>query len=286
MTTSLLVSLVGLLSLALAALALLLMRQKATILTKRMAIYLLAGFVVSAGVGAALTSQESMLASFYLLEGLVLVLGIAHLVLVRSQFQWILAAPVIDELALMVLTAALLATAQTLAYGVLRASGTFLPAMALGWLPFLLPTLFMLAYESFVKIPARIYRKWFYPVDRSVPLLELVDTIRLHVRVSKSPDNPLLTTYTIKAPIDRSLHDLFHYMLYSHNHEEDPEHPIQYHEIDTEGSLLGWVFYQPRLGGFLKKYLDPSQSLNHSQLKSDAIIVARSYVSSRDRAAQ
>ncbi|WP_375443583.1 TssN family type VI secretion system protein [uncultured Fibrella sp.] len=280
MTTDLILPLVSLFSLALAALVLLIVRRKSDVLSKRMALYLLAGLAVAAGIGASLARIESVTTAFYWLEGLVLVLGVGHLVLARSQFSWIHTAPVSDELSLLMLTAALLAMAQTLAYGLLRPSGTFLPAVALGWLPFFLPTLFMLAYEAFAKIPARVYRKWFYPVDREVPLIELVDTIRLHVQVSKKPDQPQLTTYTVKAPIDRSLHDLFHYMIYSHNNEEDPENPIEYHEVDTEGSLLGWVFYRPKLGGFLKHYLDPSLSLSRSKLTSDTIIVARSYVSS------
>lgn len=280
MTTDLILTLVSLFSLALAALVLLIIRRKGDVLSKRTALYLLTGLVVAGGLGAAIARIESVTTVFYWLEGIVLVLGVGHLVIARSRFAWLHTAPISDELALLLLTAAVLAIAQTLVYGLLQATGTFLPALALGWLPFFLPTLFMLAYEAFAKIPARVYRKWFYPVDREVPLLELVDTIRLHVQVSKAPDQPQLTTYTVKAPIDRSLHDLFHYMIYSHNNEEDPENPIQYHEVDTEGSLLGWVFYRPKLGGFLKQYLDPSLSLSRSQLKSDAVIVARSYVSS------
>lgn len=285
MNTDLIIPLIGLFSIGLAALVLLLVRRKGDVLNKKTVLYLLAGLVVAGGLGAALTRVESVVMGFYWLEGLVLVLGVGHLVLVRQQFAWIQTAPIGDELLLLTLTTALLAMTQTLVYGLLRPVGTLLPAQTLGWLPFLGPTLFMLAYEAFVQIPARAYRKWFYPVDREVPLLELVDTIRLHVQVSKSPDQPQLTTYTVKAPIDRSLHDLFHYMIYSHNNEEDPQHPIQYHESDTEGSLLGWVFYRPSLGGFLKHYLDPSLSLSRSQLKSDTIIIARSYVSSRARVA-
>ncbi|MEZ0485638.1 TssN family type VI secretion system protein [Fibrella aquatica] len=281
MTTDLILTLVSLFSIGLAALVLLIVRRKADILTKKVALYLLASGILAGGLGAALAQVESVTAGFYWLEGIVLLLGAAHLVLARQQFGWLHTAPIGDELSLLTLTAALLAMIQLLVYGLMVSAGTFLPAMALGWLPFLLPTLFMLAYEAFVRIPARVYRKWFYPVDREVPLLELVDTIRLHVQVSKVPDQPQLTTYTVKAPIDRTLHDLFHYMIYSHNNEEEPDDPIQYHEVDTEGSLLGWVFYQPKLGGFLKQYLDPSLSLSRSNLKPDTVIVARSYVSSK-----
>ena len=283
MTTDLILTLVSLLSIALAALTVLILRRKPDVLTKKMGLYLLAGLVIAGALGAALSKVESVTTGFYWLEGMVLVLGLAHLVMARQQFAWLRTAAVADELALLTLVAALLAMSQSLGYGLVRTTGPFLPAMALGWLPFLLPTVFMLAYEAFVLIPARVYRKWFYPVDREVPLIELVDTIRLHVQVSKSPDQPQLTTYTVKAPIDRTLHDLFHYMIYSHNHEENPESPIQYHEVDTEGSLLGWVFYRPKLRGLLKSYIDPSLSLNRSQLKSDTVVVARSYVSSIEK---
>ncbi len=284
MTTDLILTLVSLLSIMLAALTVLILRRKPDVLTKKMGLYLLAGLVIAGGLGAALAKVESVTTGFYWLEGMVLVLGVAHLMMARKQFAWLHSAAIADELALLTLVAALMAMAQSLGYGLVRTTGPFLPAMALGWLPFFLPTVFMLAYEAFVLIPARVYRKWFYPVDREVPMIELVDTIRLHVQVSKAPDQPALTVYTVKAPIDRTLHDLFHYMIYSHNHEENPESPIQYHEINSEGSLLGWVFYRPKLRGLLKSYLDPSLSLNRSQLKSDTVIVARSYVSSVEKA--
>ncbi len=283
MTTDLILTLVSLLIVALAALTVLILRRKPDVLTKKMGLYLLAGLVITGALGAALSKVESVTTGFYWLEGMVLVLGVAHLLMARRQFAWLRTAAFGDELALLTLTATLMAMAQTLGYGLMRTTGTFLPAVALGWLPFYLPTVFILAYEAFVLIPARVYRKWFYPVDREVPLIELVDTIRLHVQVSKSPGHPELTTYTVKAPMDRTLHDLFHYMIYSHNHEENPESPIQYHEIDTEGSLLGWVFYKPKLRGLLKSYIDPSLSLNRSQLKSNAVVVARSYVSSVEK---
>jgi len=160
----------------------------------------------------------------------------------------------------------------------LQRSDRFLPALASGLLPFLLPLLFLAAYDAWIAIPPRIYRKWFYPVDQAVPLIELNDTVRLNFQVAKEPEAAELASYTVKAPIDRTLHDLFHYMIYSHNAEENPEQPILYHEQNHEGSLLGWVFYKQSFGGLSKQFLDPALTLTRNGIKANDVIIARSFI--------
>jgi len=173
----------------------------------------------------------------------------------------------------------LIAGAFTALFQGLQRSDRFLPALMLGLLPFLLPLLFLYAYNAWLAIPPKIYRKWFYPVDRAVPLIELNDTVRLNFRVAKAPDDAALATYTVKAPIDRTLHDLFHYMIYSHNAEENPEQPILYHEHNHEGSLLGWIFYKQSFLGLSKQFLDPALTLTNSGIKPNDVIIARSFIS-------
>jgi hypothetical protein len=249
------------------------------VFTKKLLMYSVGAIAIAAALGAAFARSESLVTVFYWLEGLALLLGIAHVLISRKLFLFQATGGFWSELLFTGAILFLIAGAFTGLFQGLQRSDRFLPALASGLLPFLLPLLFLYAYTAWLAIPPRIYRKWFYPIDRAVPLIELNDTVRLNFRVAKAPDVTELATYTVKAPIDRTLHDLFHYMIYSHNAEENPEQPILYYEQNHEGSLLGWVFYKESFGGISKQFLDPALTLTRNGIKANDVIIARSFVS-------
>ncbi|NID12111.1 TssN family type VI secretion system protein [Fibrivirga algicola] len=247
------------------------------VFTKKLLLYALIAVVIGAVMGAAFARVESLVLVFWCLEGLALLLGIVHVLISRRQFTYLTEVTFWFECLLAGAVLFLLAGAFTGLFQWLQRSDRFLIALILGLLPFMLPLVFMYAYTAWQAIPSKVYRKWFYPVDRAVPLIELTDTVRLSFQVAKTPDATELATYTVKAPIDRTLQDLFHYMIYSHNAEENPEQPIQYHEHNQEGSLLGWIFYKQSLGGLSKQFIDPALTLTRSGIKSNDVIIARSF---------
>lgn len=247
------------------------------VLTKKLLIYGMGALAIAAALGAAFARSESLVTVFYWIEALALVLGTVHVLASRKVFPFVVEGSFWSELLLTGAMLFLIAGAFTGLFQIMQRSDRFLPALALGLLPFVLPLLFLYAYQAWLAIPPKIYRKWFYPVDRAVPLMELNDTVRLNFRVAKAPDAPALASYTVKAPIDRTLHDLFHYMIYSHNAEENPEQPILYHEHNHEGSLLGWIFYKQSLGGLSKQFLDPALTLTRNGIRADDVIIARSF---------
>ncbi|QIP13090.1 TssN family type VI secretion system protein [Spirosoma aureum] len=249
------------------------------VFTKKLLMYSVGAIAIAAALGATFARSESLVTVFYWLEGLALMLGIAHVLISRKLFPFQATGGFWSELLFTGAILFLIAGAFTGLFQGLQRSDRFLPALASGLLPFLLPLLFLYAYMAWLAIPPRIYRKWFYPIDRAVPLIELNDTVRLNFRVAKAPDVTELATYTVKAPIDRTLHDLFHYMIYSHNAEENPEQPILYYEQNHEGSLLGWVFYKESFGGLSKQFLDPALTLTRNGIKANDVIIARSFVS-------
>lgn len=251
----------------------------AAVFSKKLFTYFVGSIAIAAALGAVFARSESLVAVFYWLEGLALILGIVHVMASRRLFTFQADGGFWSELLFAGATIFFIAAAFTGLFQGLQRSDRFLPALVSGLLPFLIPLLFLYAYEAWIAIPPKIYRKWFYPIDRAVPLIELNDTVRLNFRVSKAPDAAELATYTVKAPIDRTLHDLFHYMIYSHNSEENPEQPIMYYEENHEGSLLGWVFYKESLGGLSKQFLDPALTLTRNGVKANDIIIARSFIS-------
>ncbi|WP_338871363.1 TssN family type VI secretion system protein [Spirosoma sp. SC4-14] len=251
----------------------------AAIFTKKLLMYTVVSLVIAAALGAAFARFESLVTVFYWIEIVALALGIVHVLVSRTMLPHIAQGGFWSEFLLAAAILLLTAGAFTGLFQGLQHSDRFLPALISGFLPFFLPLLFLYAYTAWLAIPPKIYRKWFYPIDRAVPLIELNDTVRLNFRVSKTPDSIDLAIYTVKAPIDRTLHDLFHYMIYSHNAEENPEQPIMYYEQNHEGSLLGWVFYKESLGGLSKQFLDPALTLTRNGVKANDVIIARSFVS-------
>ena len=247
------------------------------VFTKKLLMYAAGAMALAAGLGAAFARSESLVTVFYWLEGLSLLLGIAHVLISRKLFSFQTTGEFWSELLLTGAVLFLIAGAFTGLFQGLQRSDTLIPALASGLLPFLLPLLFLYAYAAWVAIQPRIYRKWFYPVERPVPLVELDNTLRLNFMVTKRPDAPVSNRFTVTLPADRSLDELFQFMIYSHNHEEDPEHPILYYEDNTEGTLLGWIFYRESWGGWIKTYYDPSLSLLRNGLKTDDTIIAKSF---------
>ncbi|GAB4021212.1 TssN family type VI secretion system protein [Spirosoma koreense] len=280
MTTDVMLTVAFYLVMAILCLVGLVVRHSAgAVFTKKMITYALASLAVAAALGAAFARSSSLVMVFYWIEGLALVLGIVHVLAMRRLFVFGDEGGFWSEFFLTGTILFLIATGFTSLFQGLQSADRFLPALATGLLPFLLPLLFLYAYSAWLAIPPRVYRKWFYPVDHAVPLIELNDTVRLSFRVTKTPETAEMATYTVKAPVDRTLHDLFHYMIYSHNSEENPEEPILYYEQNHEGSLLGWVFYKESMGGLSKQFLDPGLTLNRSGIKANDVIIARSFIS-------
>lgn len=279
MTTDVLLAVLGYLVLAILCTVGLVFRYSAkVVVTKKAVVYALVAVIIAAVAGSVFAWLEpSLVTVFWCLEVLAFLLGVVHVLVSFRLFPRLAEGNIGSDLLMAGTILFLLAGAFTGLFQWVQRSEQFLPALVLGLLPFLLPLLFGYAYRAWMAIQPKIYRKWFYPVDRAVPLIELNDTVRLNFRVAKAPDDVALALYTVKAPIDRTLQDLFHYMIYSNNAEENPEHPIQYHENNQEGSLLGWIFYKQSMGGLSKQFIDPALTLTHSGIKSNDVIFARSF---------
>ncbi len=247
------------------------------VFTKKMLMYGLGAIAIAAGLGTIFARSESLVTAFYWLEGMALILGIIHVLISRKLIPFQLTGGFWSELLLAGVILFLIAGAFTGLFQGMHKSDKSMPTLVTGLLPFFLPLLSLYAYETWLAIPPRIYHKWFYPVSRPVPLVELDNTLRLNFMVTKRPDEPVSNRFTVTLPADRTLDELFQFMIYSHNNEEDPEHPILYHEANSEGTLLGWIFYRESWGGWIKTYYDPSLSLLRNGLKPDDTIIARSF---------
>ncbi len=221
---------------------------------------LCAGLVIFAKLAPAL--------AFWLVLGLSLVAGIIHTWLLHKRFVWVQKELFLTELALTLLIYALGSALLCFLYSTLTEveSVSFLAgAAALFLIPFL-------SHKSFLlwqTIPPPYYYKWFFPTEKEIPTLKFDSTIPLQFTFEKEIDQPDTSTFSVVAPTDIHLGDLFHSFLEEYNlHNADS--PIQSYRPP-----FSWMFYcdtgkwwQPR------KIVDPNVSVTENELRPNDLVNA------------
>ncbi len=150
--------------------------------------------------------------------------------------------------------------------------------LGLGWasglIGFLFPIMAMQAYRFFTQIPAADYKKWYYPTDKELPDLDLLDLSRVLViqfEFTKKAGETAFTNFRAKAPVAMLLGDLFFIFINDYN-DRNPNSPIEY--LDSNGQPYGWVFY--KRGSLLKgnQYMDFNLTFQANNIVDNETIVA------------
>ena len=141
-------------------------------------------------------------------------------------------------------------------------------------LPFVIPFLVWQAYQYYQQIPLATYRKWYYPMNGTMPDVDLLDLSKILViqfEFLKTPNDANSTNFKAKAPVAMPLGDLFLVFINDYN-ERTPTSPIQY--ADATGKPSGWVFTKKTAWWQRAVYLDPALDFNQNQLADNATIMA------------
>ena len=248
------------------------------IVSKKLFMYLVTSLFLFAGLGAIVAKFGSLTKSFWLLEFLLFCLGIAYTMTIHKTFAWADKNKLLPAFWFGLVILAFGATGFSGSYSFLaKKSDVFVPEILIAFFTFLLPYIFTKTYEAWESIPPKIYQKWYFPRAKPIPIVELRDTIALNFKITKRPNIPDLTNMTVKAPIEKTLSELYHYMIVSHNSERDAENPIRFLDDSGEEKPLGWIFYKEMFGGLIKKQFDFNKTIRDNQLKNNDVIVARSF---------
>jgi len=142
-------------------------------------------------------------------------------------------------------------------------------------IPFLIPFFVGQAYQFYREIPPADYRKWYYPIDGTMPdpdLLDLSKVLVMQFEFLKTPDDINSTNFKAKAPLMMTLGDLFLIFINDYN-ERTPASPIRF--ADEAGRPFGWVFTKKATWWQRRIYLNPDFDFNRNQLIDNDTILAR-----------
>ncbi|MEZ5009403.1 MAG: TssN family type VI secretion system protein [Chitinophagales bacterium] len=150
------------------------------------------------------------------------------------------------------------------------------PWMLLALIPYIMPLVFYKSFVFFMKVPSQKFKTWKYPVGRSIPRIELVDTTLIHVDLNRMPNDLDKISTKIRAPRHERFGDLFFYFLHKYNIEKHPDTKIDIYLNYDEQTYYEWIFYLKQNSGVTKskQYFDPDLKIVDLELKENQHIIA------------
>lgn len=141
-------------------------------------------------------------------------------------------------------------------------------------LAFVLPFLMDQTYKFFLKIPSDEYKLWYYPLDKHIPIIDMINSSEAEVLkfvLSKNPESVTQTSFTVDIPVDIPIGQLFYNLIVKYN-ETNLLNAIQY--VKENNETYGWLFFIRKDGSKKKHFIDPDLSFSKNNMKSNEIIYA------------
>jgi hypothetical protein len=225
------------------------------------------------GLTGALGILVDLTEFFIVTQVLILILGTLHVYLLYKLVPWSSKNKFSWEFLFSVAVASLGSIFFLLVYNFILELHALQLVMlaALAW--FFVPFFFVQAFNRYLVIPVRIFKKWYYPVGKEIsdPLdSELVSLLVVSFVFHKKMNAKDITTFRAKAPAHMVFGRLFYYFVndYNDRHREDP---IEF--LDPENRPYGWVFHhKPNLLG-IKRYIDPDHIITDNHIKENSVII-------------
>ncbi|MEQ9440330.1 MAG: TssN family type VI secretion system protein [Cyclobacteriaceae bacterium] len=206
--------------------------------------------------------------SFWVLFCVFLLAGGVHTWLLYQRFPWAQRDLFLSELLLTLFIYALGTALLCLLYLLLSdvSSVAFLTGATLA---FLIPFFLHKSFQLWQTVPPAYYYKWFFPTEKEAPALTFQHTIPLQFTFCKEANNTESTTFSVVAPNDILLGDLFHSFLEEYN-SQFPDSPIQSYRPP-----FSWMFYS-ETGNWWhsKKVIDPDLSIFENNIKPNESVNA------------
>jgi hypothetical protein len=208
---------------------------------------------------------------YYLALSLVMVLGILHVFLVHRLVAQIKPGDFWKGLGFTFLLMLLGAAAVCILFYFLKLNLILVTFV----LPFFIPFLCWYTCHFFMKIPARFYKIWYYPVNDTMPDLDMIDLTQMAVvqfifHKKQQDTNPI--SFTSKAPLDMTLGQLFFIFINDYN-EKNSQGAIEF--LDAQQSPNGWLFYRRNKWLRSKYYFDPELSFRQNTVSPNEFIYAK-----------
>jgi hypothetical protein len=197
-----------------------------------------------------------------------LFIGIIHIFSMKAVFKGL--KPQISLLFTILLTFLGCIAVLVLNYFVFNKTSQALFTMGLVMFP--LPFFFFYTLELFLNIPDKIFKKWFYPLDHSMPNLDLLDLTRVLIiqfEFLKSTSETSLTNFKAKAPSNMPFGELFYIFISDYN-ESHPQNIIEI--TDRNQQPYPWIFYIKTSWWKRNKFIDPDLTFQENGIINNDII--------------
>lgn len=140
---------------------------------------------------------------------------------------------------------------------------------------FITPSLISVLFNTAISIPARLYKRWFYPLNNKYPspqITEMRNIIILNFIFQKKETDNDIINFKVKAPRAMEFGRLFYYFINDYN-EKHPNNKIAYRNNKHEPH--GWYFHsKPKWFGS-SRYIDPDLIIDQNDLKDGTTIICQ-----------
>ena len=227
--------------------------------------------------------QEYSLRNYFIFQVIILFIGIIHCV---GFFIWISWSEKFFGVKEIVWTLLLFVIGITMIN--FSPVAEFLPTLpqAYVWtcIFFLVPWLFMITFELFTSIPDKYYNGWKYPYGKEVPVIEVIDPVKIKFYVVKQVGDTDYAEFELNVPKQYSLSDFMHYFLHRYNYDKNPTSPIYVSKENKPDDLYDWMFYARGANMNKNRVLDPSLSFDALSIKENENIVLERYSFGKNKA--
>ncbi|MBE9462721.1 TssN family type VI secretion system protein [Dyadobacter subterraneus] len=203
-----------------------------------------------------------------------LILGVLHIYLLSQWFNTLFLNGSVKALGFTLLLSILAALVITFLYHKISDALIMGIGMATALIGFLFPVFVAKVYQTYLTIPLREYKKWYYPVGQPLPDMDLLDLSRVLViqfEFTKKADETAFTNFRAKAPNAMLFGELFFIFLNDYN-DRNPASPVEF--LTPEGLPYGWLFYKKSPWYKKRIYMDSDLTFQANGIVDNETIVA------------
>ena len=138
----------------------------------------------------------------------------------------------------------------------------------------LLPFFVIKSFDLWKSIPKKEVKIWTLPIDNQVPMIEPGRAVILHFNIPIQFDSKETIKFNTRAPVEKTIGEMFHFLLYRHNIEKRSYNKIQIAENKSKEKLYGWLFFttEKKWWGTKKKYINPTLRIRTIGIKGGEVI--------------
>ncbi len=155
----------------------------------------------------------------------------------------------------------------------------FADNILLGIVLFPVPLLCLKLWNIWKAIPRVGVTGWHLPLDTRPPIIEPGRSVKLSFFVHAGYATGQVIQIDVLAPAERTLGEMFHFILFRHNVEKNAYNKIELAENNSRSKAYSWLFFRRK--PFLwfwntKQYLNAEARISHLQFQNgDMIFVER-----------